>query len=137
MGIHSVMSTWVLRHPTHRLAGLGSMGVPHWQHRILPDTDTSSLAGIASITETGSDLENIPRFQISHIILKLSLVSQDDLCWCCVLSRNIVGHHMMMPRHVDRGAMDTTDISVRVSPLSTNISWSPPMTMSESCSVYL
>ena len=29
LGIPSVMSTWILRQATHRLAGLGSIGVPH------------------------------------------------------------------------------------------------------------
>ena len=33
-GIPSVMSTCVRKHATHVLAGLGSIGVPHWQQRL-------------------------------------------------------------------------------------------------------
>lgn len=33
-GIPSVISTWVRKHPTHILAGFGSIGVPHSQQRL-------------------------------------------------------------------------------------------------------
>ena len=34
LAMSSVMSTCVRRQPTHMLAGLDSMDVPHWQHRL-------------------------------------------------------------------------------------------------------
>ena len=44
------MSTWVLRQPTQRFAGLGSMAVPHSQQRIFPSSLVSWEAGKASIS---------------------------------------------------------------------------------------